>query len=89
MSLVVNLIESGRTAPAGDISGLGGGQVPHVVREGDTTASSMRPNVSIDKSPLPGNAGLFSIKMLRKYARCLCKVSSQLEGERVHWRYLY
>ena len=36
----------------------------------------------IDKSPLPGNAGLFSIKMLRKYARCLCKVSSGLEAER-------
>ena len=33
----------------------------------------------IDKSPLPGNAGLFSIKMLRKYTRCLCKVSYGLE----------
>ena len=27
--------------------------------------------------------------MLRKYAGCLCKVSSRLEAERVYWRYLY
>ena len=27
---------------------------------------------------MPGNARLFSIKMLRKYAGCLCKVSSGL-----------
>ena len=32
---------------------------------------------------------LFSIKMLRKYTGCLCKVSWRLKGERVHWRYLY
>ena len=34
MSLVINWIESGRTVPAGDISRLRGGQVPHVDRKG-------------------------------------------------------
>ena len=89
VSLVINLIESGGTAPAGDISRLRGGEIPHVSREWLLQATHLRSNVPVDKSPLPGIAGLFSIKMLRKYASCLCKVSSQLEGERVHWRYLY
>ena len=34
VSLVINWIESGRTVPAGDISRLRGGQVPHVDRRG-------------------------------------------------------
>ena len=34
VGLVINLIESSGTAPAGDISRLRGGQVPHVDRQG-------------------------------------------------------
>ena len=85
VSLTIDLIESGGTAPAG-VSRLRGGQIPHVDRQAEREllrqATHLRSNVPIDKSPLPGNAGLFSIKMLRKYARCLCKVSSGLEAER-------
>ena len=34
VGLVINLIESGGTAPAGDISRLRGGEIPHVQRQG-------------------------------------------------------